>query len=92
VIGSIVATRYSHRLAPLVAHLAPAPVLHAITGSLGGALAVAARLSPPYAAILAHAARTAFISGMQLSATVSAAVALAGALLTLALLPARADR
>jgi EmrB/QacA subfamily drug resistance transporter len=92
VIGSILATRYSHRLAPLVAHLAPAPVLQAITGSLGGALAVASRLSPPYAAILAHAARTAFISGMQLSATVSAAVALAGALLTLALLPARADR
>lgn len=89
VIGSIVSSRYQHRLTPLIAHLAPPAVLHTITGSLGGALTVAAKLAPPYNSLLAHAARTAFISGTHLSASVSAIIAAAGALVVLALLPAR---
>jgi EmrB/QacA subfamily drug resistance transporter len=91
VIGSIVATRYSHRLTPLIGHLAPPPILHTITGSLGGALAVAHRLGAPDGPLLAGAARAAFVSADHLSASVSAIIAAAGALLVLVLLPARAD-
>jgi len=91
VIGSIVSTRYSHHLTPFVAHLVPPPVLHTITGSLGGALGVAAKLPAPYNTLLDHAARAAFISGTHLSASVSAFIALAAAALVLLVLPARAE-
>ena len=44
IIGSLLATRYSGRMtAALVPYHVPVPVLHAILGSVGGALEVAAR-------------------------------------------------
>jgi hypothetical protein len=67
-------------------------VTHTIVGSLGGALAVAGRVGGSAGALLARAARAAFMSGMQVSLAVGALVALAGALLVLARLPSRTSQ
>jgi EmrB/QacA subfamily drug resistance transporter len=90
VIGSLLSTRYqSSMTAALAPYHAPAALTHAILGSLGGALAVAARIGGPAGATLAHLARTAFMSGMDLGLSAGAAVAAAGGLLALALMPSR---
>jgi MFS transporter, DHA2 family, multidrug resistance protein len=54
--------------------------------TLGGALAASARLSEPLAADLIEVAREAFTRGLQIAATLSAAVAVGAAVLGLALL------
>ena len=90
VIGSLLATRYSGHVTAAVAPFhVPAAVLATITGSLGAALGVAAHLGGTMGAALAHVARSAFISGMDLGLTVGAVVAAAGCLLALAVLPGR---
>ena len=90
VIGSLLSTRYqSSMTAVLAPYHAPAALTHAILGSLGGALAVAARIGGPAGATLAHLARTAFMSGMDVGLSAGAAVAAAGGLLALALMPSR---
>jgi EmrB/QacA subfamily drug resistance transporter len=90
VIGSLLSTRYQSSMAAALApYHAPAALTHAILGSLGGALAVAARIGGPAGATLAHLARTAFMSGMDLGLSAGAAVAAAGGLLALALMPSR---
>ncbi len=93
VIGSAMSTRYQrHMTASLAGRRVPIALIHIITGSLGGALAVAARVGGATAVLLAHSARAAFMSGMQLSLAVGALVALAGALLVLAYLPSRTSQ
>ena len=88
VIGSLLTTRYTGRVtAALALHHVPHAVMTTITGSLGGALAVAAHLGGPAGAALAHLARSAFVSGMDLGLLTGAAVALGGCLLALAALP-----
>jgi EmrB/QacA subfamily drug resistance transporter len=90
VIGSLLSTRYQdHITAALAAYHVPPTVLSTILGSLGGALGVAGHLGGILGAALDHLARSAFVSGMDLGLGVGAAVALAGCLLALALLPAR---
>ncbi len=90
VLGSLLSTRYVHRLAPVLAgHAMPRSVYEAITGSLGGALEVAARTSGALGTELAAFARGAFVSGMDLAVGVGALVALAGALFALGALPRR---
>ena len=90
VIGSALSTRYqNHITAALAGHSLSEPVLHTITGSLGGALTVAATVGGLPGALLAHAARAAFMSGVHLSLGFGALAAAAGALLVLALLPSR---
>ncbi|MGE5135669.1 MAG: DHA2 family efflux MFS transporter permease subunit [Gemmatimonadota bacterium] len=90
VIGSLLATRYQDNMtAALAGRPVPGPAAHQITGSLGGALEVAARLGGPLGAGLAHLARVAFMSGMSLGLTAGAAVAGAGGLLALLLMPSR---
>jgi hypothetical protein len=58
-----------------------------ISGSVGGALGVAAHLAGATGAELALLARTAFVSGMNLGLLAGAGVPTAGALLALAWLP-----
>jgi EmrB/QacA subfamily drug resistance transporter len=90
VIGSLMATRYQHRVsAALAGHGASPAVAHAALGSLGGAQAVAAHVGGAAGALLDQAARAAFISGMDLGLRVGAILALTGALLALVALPAR---
>jgi EmrB/QacA subfamily drug resistance transporter len=88
VIGSVLSTRYQDQLTAALAgqHVPPAAA-HAILGSLGGALAVAARAGGATGPLLAHAARAAFMSGNAAALAIAAAVALGGALLVLAGLP-----
>jgi EmrB/QacA subfamily drug resistance transporter len=92
VIGSVLSTRYQGRMASALAgyHLAPA-VTHTILGSLGGALAVAEHAGGTTGALLALTARTEFMSGGRLSLGVGAVVAIGGAVLALAALPAPAS-
>jgi len=88
VIGSLLATRYQDHITIALApyHLPPA-VLTTILGSVGGALGVAVHVGGPLGAALAHLARSAFISGMDLGLA-TGAIAAAGGLLALAALPA----
>ncbi|MGO8873337.1 MAG: MFS transporter [Acidimicrobiales bacterium] len=93
VLGSLLNTRYQDRMAPLLVHQAiPQTVDRVITGSLGGALAVAQQVGGPLGAALAALARRAFVSGMDRALLVGAIVVSASALLVLGLLPNRAGR
>jgi EmrB/QacA subfamily drug resistance transporter len=88
VIGSLLSTRYqSHLKLATASYHIPVSVMHTITGSLGGALGVAASIGGNDGRMLAHAARLAFISGFKLSFVVGSIVAVGGVLLVLALLP-----
>jgi hypothetical protein len=90
VIGSVLSTRYQDRIgATLVGQHLSQQIVADIQGSLGGALAVAAQAPKQSGELLARAARSAFASGMDLGALVTVAVALAGCLFALALLPNR---
>jgi EmrB/QacA subfamily drug resistance transporter len=90
VIGSLLATRYASRVgAAMAPHHVPASVAHVIQGSVGAALEVAGRVGGVLGAGLEHAARTAFVSGMDLGLAAGAAVAVAGALVALAVMPGR---
>lgn len=90
VIGSLLSDRYQHRLSPALSgsHV-PHQVEHAILGSLGGALEVARSVGGSAGELLSHAARAAFVSGMDLGLVAGAGVALAGALLATLTLPGR---
>jgi EmrB/QacA subfamily drug resistance transporter len=91
VIGSLLTTRYQNVITAKAApYHVPAAIMDTIRGSLGGALAVAARvarISAVQGAELAHAARDAFVSGMDLGLFVGAFVALGGCLIALLVLP-----
>jgi EmrB/QacA subfamily drug resistance transporter len=90
VIGSLLNTRYAGTIsATLAPYHVPAAVSQTIRGSLGAALEVAARIGGQTGAELAGAARSAFISGMDLGLLTGACVALGGCVIALVLLPRR---
>ena len=88
VIGSLMLTRYQNHISTALAgrHV-PLAATHTILGSLGGALAVASSAGGTAGALLAHAARAAFMSGTEVSLAAGAVVALSGAFLVIARLP-----
>ncbi|HTX09205.1 MAG TPA: MFS transporter [Solirubrobacteraceae bacterium] len=89
-IGSALSTRYqNHITASVAAYRVPEPVLHTVTGSLGGALGVASAVGGLLGAALAHAARAAFMSGVHLSLGFGAVAAGLAVLMVLAALPSR---
>jgi EmrB/QacA subfamily drug resistance transporter len=93
VIGSLLATRYQGRVsAALAPHHIPPAIHSTILSSIGGALDVASRLGGTLGPLVAHVARTAFLSGANLGLRTTAVVALAACLIALAALPARAPR
>jgi len=93
VVGSLLATRYQDMMtASLAGHHLPPAAVAAIQSSLGGALAVAARAGGAAGQLLAHLARTAFVSGMDLGLFTAAVVALAGVAAVLLWLPGRPAR
>ncbi len=93
VVGSSMATRYQdHMTTALAGRHVPIAAVHDILGSLGGALAVANVAGGATGALLARAARVAFMSGLELSLGIGALVAVGGAVLVLAFLPLRAPR
>jgi EmrB/QacA subfamily drug resistance transporter len=86
VLGSLLSSGYRADMDAAVSGL-PASAADAARDSLGGALAVAAHGG---GSRLATAAQEAFVSGMHSAVMVAAAIALAGALIALVFLPARA--
>jgi EmrB/QacA subfamily drug resistance transporter len=85
VLGSLLASRYRGDMDDAVAGL-PHHAADLAGDSLGGALAIAHKLGSPE---LADAAHSAFVSGMHVAALGAAAVALAGALIALVVIPGR---
>ena len=93
VFGSVLSTRYQDRMkVALAGRHVPVVAVHAILGSLGGALGVADRVGGATGDLLARAARTAFMSGNKVALAVGAVVALVGALVVLAALPSQTPR
>jgi EmrB/QacA subfamily drug resistance transporter len=91
ILGSLLNTRYQDRLAPVLAHHPmPPSVLHLITGSLGGALAVSQKIGGSLGTELAAFARQSFVSGLDLAVTVAAIVVGGAGLVVLIVLPNRA--
>ena len=90
VVGSILSTRYQDKMAVALAgrHLSK-QIVSTIQSSLGGALDVASRATGPAGKLLASAARSAFINGMDLGTLTAAVAALGGCLLAIAWLPSR---
>jgi hypothetical protein len=88
----VLATRYQDHIGKALAgrHL-PVDITHTILGSFGGALAVASGVGGASGALLAHAARAAFMSGLEVSFLVGAGVSLAGVVTVLVWLPSRAS-
>jgi hypothetical protein len=90
VIGSALSTRYQdHMSSALAGRHIPIAASRTILGSLGGALAVARSAGGDTGALLASAARGAFMSGTEISLLVGAIVAAVGALLMIARLPSK---
>ena len=93
VIGSLLSTRYQDQMTSALApyHL-PHAAIETILGSIGGAQGVAARVGGVLGAVLAHLARTAFVSGMDLGPGHRRGRRRGRALLALAALPSRLPR
>ena len=93
VLGSLLNTRYQNRLAPVLAHYKmPSSILHLITGSLGGALAVGHQIGGVLGAELTNFARQSFVSGLDLAVTVGAVVVGTAGLVVLFVLPNRSSQ
>ncbi|GAA3146261.1 MFS transporter [Planomonospora alba] len=84
-LGSLLSATYRDGITPALAGL-PEDLRHAAGESLTGTMAVAGQLGEPGAALVGPAVR-AFLDGMHVTALVSAAIALAGALVVLRWLP-----
>jgi len=93
VLGTVLNLRYLGRMNSLLAgHSLPASVRHIVTSSLGGALEVAQHIPGRAGAELAEGAKRAFVSGMDESLIIGAAVVGVACLVVLLLLPNRAHR
>jgi EmrB/QacA subfamily drug resistance transporter len=88
VVGSVLSTSYGNGIEPALAQLPPQAA--AVAGDSVGAALEVARRAGPAGEQLAELARTAFVSAMGDALLVSVGVAVAGALVALAFLPARA--
>ncbi len=88
VLGTFLNARYQdHVRATLGSHAVPHAVEQVILGSVGGALQVAQHLPRPLANELARLARQSFISGMDFSLVLAAAVIAAASLVVVIALP-----
>ncbi len=90
VLGSVFSAVYSSRMADVTAAL-PDGVGSIVRDSIGGALTVADQLGGSAGAALTAAARSAFVDGMATASLIGMAFAIAGALVALVWLPARAS-
>jgi EmrB/QacA subfamily drug resistance transporter len=93
IVGSALTARYQHLMTnALTGRHVPPAIRETILGSLGAALGIAEHVSGAARTLLAAAARSAFISGMDLGLRIGACVALAGVLVALFALPVRVRR
>ena len=90
VIGSLLSTRYQNHMAASLVHVhLPPGIESTILGSVGGALSAAATLGGPAGQLLAGLGRSAFVSAVDLSFVVGAAVTVLAALVAFLALPRR---
>jgi EmrB/QacA subfamily drug resistance transporter len=89
ILGSVLSGGYRGHMGDAVAGL-PASAAATAQDSLAGGMAVATRMGGGSGARLLDAAQDAFIAGMHTAVLVAAAIALAGAVVALVWLPARA--
>jgi MFS family permease len=93
IVGSLLSTRYGDRIgATLSGQHVPPAIATAVKSSLGDALTVAARLPGATGQTLAHAARVAYASGLDLGMLTAAGVAIVGFAIALIWLPRRTTR
>jgi DHA2 family multidrug resistance protein-like MFS transporter len=85
ILGTIGTAVYRGQVADAVPGGVPPQAAEAARDTLGGALAAGERLADPLAAELVDTAREAFTQGLQLAATVGAAVVVAAAILAVVL-------
>jgi EmrB/QacA subfamily drug resistance transporter len=90
IVGSLLSSLYGARLVDHVGGRQPAPALDAAKGSVGAAAEVARSVGGETGTSVLAAAQEAFVHAMARASLVTAAFALAGALVTLRWLPARA--
>jgi EmrB/QacA subfamily drug resistance transporter len=90
VLGSLLSSSYGPAATGAMPAGLPAQVTAAAGDSVGAAVQLAARIGGPLGDAVAEAGRTAFVGAMGSTLLVAAAVALAGSLLALVFLPARA--
>ena len=90
VLGSLLSSSYGPAATEAMPAGLPAQVTAAAGDSVGAAVQLAARIGGPLGDAVAEAGRTAFVGAMGSTLLVAAAVALAGSLLALVFLPARA--
>ena len=88
VLGSLLSSRYTHRLHHLISQL-PAADRPGATASLGGALQAASRLPATAASTFSLGARGAFVDGLRSAVTLGAILALVAAVLVYRYLPHR---
>ena len=86
ILGSIGIAVYRGQLAGALPADLPDQAAAAVQDTLGGAVGVAAQLPPQLGAVVLAAAREAFVQGLQLTAALSAAVAVATAVMATVLL------
>lgn len=89
ILGSLLASSYRNTMEGALAG-APPQVANAAADSIGAAVRVAGIIGGPQGAALLDAARGAFVDAMHTTLWVAAAIALAGALVALLILPAHA--
>jgi EmrB/QacA subfamily drug resistance transporter len=89
ILGSVLSSHYRGGMDG-AAHGLPAGAGHAAQDSIAGASAVAERIGGTAGRALQHTASIAYVDSMQIAMLVAAAVTVAGALVALVLLPARA--
>lgn len=91
ILGSVFSSAYASRIASNLTAL-PAAAAEAAKSSVGAALAIGDQIGGPTGVAIAQAARSSFIQAMDRGLLVGAAIALAGALVSLIWLPHRAER
>ncbi len=88
VLGSIVASRYSSRIDPLLSSFPPA-ARAAAARSVSAAVGASRSLGESQGAALATAARKGYVSGMSLATMIASSIALLAAVIVYRLLPAQ---
>lgn len=92
VLGTIAAAVYRASMVNAIPPGASQAVSEAARGTIGGAMAMAGQLQGPAGAELLGAARSAYVQGMQVSTSLSAAIMLATAALAIVLLRGHAGK
>jgi EmrB/QacA subfamily drug resistance transporter len=92
VLGSLLSTHYQSQMALALAHgPITGPGLASATGSIGGAMVVAARVGGPVGSALVAAAQRSYVHAMVAAVSVGALTVLVAAAVIAALLPPRAS-